>query len=531
MIINAGGGGGANVVLVNIAFTATPTKTSYTAGEKLDLTGATVTAMYSNGSMSDVTSECTFKPAAGTVLYEDTKEIVATFHNEKMDQTLTTSISINVARVLKSISIATAPDKTSYVAGDKFDSTGMTVTGLFTSGRYDTLTGWTTSPSDALYEDTTAVTVSYTEGGVTATASQAVTVQRVLSSIAVTTKPTSLEAKTGVAIDTTGMVVTGTFTSGKTAEVTGWTISPTVAQDKPGTQTITVSFTENGATATDTFDVNVSYNVQTGLEDNSWEIIHYLSQQGTAEQYFAVGDVKKVHVEGTVGTLAVNDDYNVYILGFDHNSDVEGKGVHFGCFKTTAGVDICLTDGVYGSEQTNGNKYFNMNHSSNTNAGGWKKSNIRYDVIGSTNSNQADAPDDTATNPVAGTLMAALPEDLRTVMQPMTKYSDNNGGGSDTAGYVTATKDFLWLLSEFEVQGARTYANSAEKNYQKQYQYYVNGNSKVKYQHNATTSAALWWLRSVYSGNTHAFCVVLTNGSASYSNAYNSFGLAPAFAV
>ena len=54
-----------------------------------------------------------------------------------------------------------------------------------------------------------------------------------------------------------------------------------------------------------------------------------------------------------------------------------------------------------------------------------------------------------------------------------------------------------------EVQGTRSYANSAEANYQKQYDYYRNGNKQgQKYQHTATTSACGWWLRSVYASGT-----------------------------
>lgn len=69
--------------------------------------------------------------------------------------------------------------------------------------------------------------------------------------------------------------------------------------------------------------------------------------------------------------------------------------------------------------------------------------------------------------------MAALPSDLRAVMQPMTIYTDNTGGGSDNASYVTKTTDYLPLLAEYEIFGTRTYANSAEKNYQAQYAYYA----------------------------------------------------------
>lgn len=82
-----------------------------------------------------------------------------------------------------------------------------------------------------------------------------------------------------------------------------------------------------------------------------------------------------------------------------------------------------------------------------------------------------------------------------------------------------------------EVQGTRSYANSAEANYQKQYDYYKNGNSKVKYQHTATTNACVWWLRSVSASGAYAFCRVSTDGSARSSDAYISHGFAPGFKV
>jgi hypothetical protein len=221
-------------------------------------------------------------------------------------------------------------------------------------------------------------------------------------------------------------------------------------------------------------------------------------------------------------------------LGFNHNSSIEGSGIHFGGFKTalTGGADICLVDSKYDSTSTDGGKYFNMNHSSNTNTGGWQGCDLRYDVLGSVNSKGTqNAAATTATSPVSNTLMAAMPSDLRAVMQPMTKYSDNTGGGNDTAGYVTATVDYLPLLAEFEIFGTRTFANSAEKNYQVQYAYFANGNSKVKYKHNDTATSAYWWERSVSSGGTYHFCNVDSDGNASGCGAYNSFGLSPAFKV
>ena len=126
---------------------------------------------------------------------------------------------------------------------------------------------------------------------------------------------------------------------------------------------------------------------------------------------------------------------------------------------------------------------------------------------------------------------SALPSELTSVIKTTTIYSDNTGGGSDTASYVTATQDELYLLAEFEIFGARTYANSAERNYQQQYAYYVAGNSKVKYRHDSTATAALWWVRSVRATHANRFCFVSAPGTASAYHASASSGLAVAFKI
>ena len=162
-------------------------------------------------------------------------------------------------------------------------------------------------------------------------------------------------------------------------------------------------------------------------------------------------------------------------------------------------------------------------NTSQTNSGGWNNSHMRETVLGSNSTS--------ATSPTANTLLAALPADLRAVMKPATKYSDNTGGGHDTASYVTATQDLLPLLSEFEYHGARYYANSAEKNYQAQYDYYKAGNSKVHYKHNATGTKASVWCRSVDSSTNRYFCRVDTDGDTATDGAYYSLALAPCFFV
>ena len=320
-----------------------------------------------------------------------------------------------------------------------------------------------------------------------------------------------------------------------TVSRSGNTVTVSHVNKTTGSTTITVSCTAGTnytAPANKTVNVEAKF-VSAVLNENDWSVIRDVSDASEGSNYWAVGDRKAVTVNGTVGTQAINGTYYVYILGFNHNSSREGTGITFGTFKTalSGGTDICLIDSHYNDYSTGGQKWFNMNHSSNTNSGGWKGCDLRYDVLGSTNTNNGDATSTTATSPVSGTLMAALPSALRAVMKPMNIYTDNTGGGSNTASYVTKTVDYLPLLAEFEIFGTRSYANSAEQNYQAQYQYYKNGNSKVKYRHSATSSPARWWGRSPCYYYSHHFCLVNADGSAYTNNARYSYGLAPAFRV
>ena len=126
--------------------------------------------------------------------------------------------------------------------------------------------------------------------------------------------------------------------------------------------------------------------------------------------------------------------------------------------------------------------------------------------------------------------MAAIPAALRAVLKSVTKYT-NNTGNSSAASAVTATTDYFFLLSEYEVFGSTTYANSNEASKQAQYSYYSAGNSKVKYNHSETSTAVNWWLRSPRAGNSAYFVRVNTGGTVSFNGAYYSSGFAPGFCV
>ena len=427
-----------------------------------------------------------------------------------------------------------------------YNSAQLTLGGT-TSGTNATSYNATFTPkADYMWSDgsTTAKTVSWSIGKAAGSMT--------LSASAVTLNSAALTAEVTVTRPGDGAITASSSNTGvATVSVSGNKVTIKHVNQTTGTATITIKVaagTNHTAPADKTVAVTAQFMpTKKALNDQTWAEIRQVSDAGQGSSYWSVGDRKAVLVNGTVGTLAVNQTLYVYILGFNHNSAKEGNGIQFGTFKTalSGGTDVCLVDGSYNSYKTDGSKIFNMNHWGNYNYGGWKACDLRYDILGSTNKAPVnygkaratsdtgyDAPTNTATSPVANTLMAALPADLRAVMKPITKYTDNKGNSSDVAANVTSSLDYLPLLAEQEIFGGnRTYSNQYEKNSQVQYAYYSAGNSKVKYRHSATGSTAYWWERSPVYNYNYNFCLVGTNGNANFGNARGSFGLAPAFMV
>ena len=291
------------------------------------------------------------------------------------------------------------------------------------------------------------------------------------------------------------------------------------------TGTYTVEATKNGQTVSGSVNVvsgTTSYTlalsfVSSTLNDNDWSVIKSVSDAGQGANYWSIGDRKAVTLNGTVNACTLsNVTTYAFIIGFNHNATVEGSNrIHFQLAKTalSGGADVCLCDNYYGN--TSGG--FRMN-TSQSNSGGWASSNMRTAICG------------TSLSSYSGTILAVIPAELRAVLKSVTKYT-NNTGNSTAASAVTATTDYFFLLSEYEVFGSTTYANSNEASKQAQYAYYSAGNSKIKYKHNATSTAANWWLRSPRASYSTIFVAVYAGGTVNYAIAVCSFGFAPGFCV
>ena len=411
----------------------------------------------------------------------------------------------------------TGEQGTKYPAG-----TNVVVVEVESAYYYDALTGGagvpptdTAQPGDVLtWDGEQVVWAAQSGGGVSIT----------LESIEIFTPPDRTVYAVGQTFDSTGLKVIARYNAGLSKFITNYTLSPTGALTIDD-EFIIISYTEDGITKTTQQSITVVEALPV-LNDNPWSTISSLSQAGQASAYWAVGDAKQITLNGTIGTVAY-DNYQpwVFIMGFNHNAALEGNNlIHFGCFRADqdyqANNTIALDDEFYNT-LTSTQLAFHMN-TTNTNAGGWEASLMRSTLLDS----EADSP----SQAIEFSFLAALPADLQNVLRKCTKYT-NNVGNNNTEAAVTSTEEWAFLLSEWEVLGARIYANQYEQNYQQQYEYFASGNSKIKYKQTNNGVALNWWLRSPFATVSTSFCLVTTSGGANSDVASVSFGFAPGFCV
>ena len=202
------------------------------------------------------------------------------------------------------------------------------------------------------------------------------------------------------------------------------------------------------------------------FEKASWSDIAALSESGSADKYFSVGDEKTI-------SLTTGEQVTFVILGFDHDD-------------LTSGGKAGMTIGMKNLLATT----YRMN-ATGTNAGGWDESEMRTSTM--------------------ATLLSQLPSDLQGVIKQVNKKA--TAGSQSTS--ITTSADKLWLLAEVEVDGTTSagYADEGE-----QYEYWKTvkdgtvAADRIKYLSNGSGSAYDWWLRSPSVSISNAFRYIISTG-------------------
>lgn len=219
------------------------------------------------------------------------------------------------------------------------------------------------------------------------------------------------------------------------------------------------------------------------LADSTWAEIDAASVDGTASTKYAVGDEKTI-------TLTTGEQVTLQILGFNHDDLADGSG--------KAGI----TFGMKNLLATRYHMKFN-----GTNTGGWNSSNMRTSTM--------------------VTLLSELPNDLRSVIKPVSKKATN--GDKSTA--VTVSTDSLFLFANVELNGTtgNGYVNEGT-----QYEYWTTRNTnadRIKKLSNGNGAIDNWWLRSPDVGYARYFGTVLEDGVIDSRIAGNKQGVCFGFCV
>ena len=274
------------------------------------------------------------------------------------------------------------------------------------------------------------------------------------------------------------------------------------------------------------------------LNDNSWESIANAAAENIAPSLWEIGDTKSIHISGRIGEAPLDiydEELLVFIIGFNHNSAIEGNGITFQGFKNTNNKFVGLVSKDYGAFTDYGDPYkwkydtFRYKHDAN-NYNGWEQSDMRLYTLG----NGVSSP----TSPNPNTLLNAFPSDLRSVLKEIPKYSNNSpsGGVDDVASLTT---DYITLASMYEIFGTISSGSDWEMakatpclvNYQQQYEYYQLGNSRVIYPFNDQSTSTSWVTRDIRYDDEYDCIHVWYDGNARRSYNYLVKAIAPIFKV
>lgn len=171
------------------------------------------------------------------------------------------------------------------------------------------------------------------------------------------------------------------------------------------------------------------------------------------------------------------------IVGINHDDLADGSG--------KAGLTFEATNSALGYQKMN---------ATNTNAGGWEKSELR----GRLNS---------------GDLWSLLPAELQSKVKAVKKLTDNQGGGK--AGTPTATTDKVFLLSATEVWGDMQSDGT-------QYEYYKSKGVTTS-NYSGASSSNYHWTRSVNPSYSTYFRSVNYSGDWNLDGAARTNCVFPAF--
>lgn len=273
--------------------------TAYVTSTACSGSGATLTFG------SNKTTVGTISPAIGTSTSFGTSDAGYSYfciqENDSSASYITQFKITYVPKALSSISINTAPTKTSYEAGENFDPTGLVINKVFSDSTSSTYTyadhesEFSFVPSLSTELTTSDVSVVITYGGKTCNQAITVSAAKTLSSISISGQTTAFTEGDTFAFSGT---VTAHFSDSSSSDVTSSATFSGYNMTTVGNHIVTVSYTYKGTTKTQTYQITVSQGILSSIAvtgmTTTYQKNNAFSFDGTCTATFANGYQKVV---------------------------------------------------------------------------------------------------------------------------------------------------------------------------------------------------------------------------------------------
>ncbi|MCD8215932.1 MAG: dockerin type I repeat-containing protein [Clostridiales bacterium] len=221
--------------IVSLDVTKQPDKSTYFAGQTFDPTGVIISITYNDGTTEEISDYSIINP----VLSLDTDVVYITYRN------LFTIVPVTVSeKILTDIAVTTQP-KTSYVVGQSFDITDMVVTGYFSDGSTEEITGYDVD-TDSLILGQTKVYVTY--GGYYDVVNVSVVAKEV-TAVEIISEPTKTDYVEGETFNPEGLVIRVVYNDGQEEIMTYDNDSISYPTEPLTTDDISVKITVGGISA------------------------------------------------------------------------------------------------------------------------------------------------------------------------------------------------------------------------------------------------------------------------------------------
>ncbi len=206
---------GKDATPVSIEVTKAPDRSVYLVDDYLDVSGGILTVTYSNGKTKEV-------PMTQDMVMSDKmtvgeKKITVTYTEGEIKLTSTWDVKVYTKFVTELV-LVSKPQKVSYVAGQTFDPTGISVKAVYRDGSEEDVTAGVTYNKTVLSAEDEFIVVSYGERFVKV----AITVaEKTLSGLTIKQAPYRTAYVVGEKFDATGLVLTAQYNDGTSFDATG----------------------------------------------------------------------------------------------------------------------------------------------------------------------------------------------------------------------------------------------------------------------------------------------------------------------